>query len=377
MTESSSGLLENMLPRLGFSPRTFSEVVLVLRASGEAHVQPLGVKLKGGVLWARVFESTRLHKLVRPGLRGSLNITHDPRAFFEPVMYGRLYSLELCDSVLGPYLASCDAAVFVEVARVVRERYFSSVFFRPLGIFIGREHPTAFNRAFPALIEALVHLTRIRHYARSGDVGRVEALAERVRSCVETLRHATEDRLYLDMASEVMAEAERWAYLAREIASLPEKGVYTLVIRLGGRMRLRVGSLGAIELEEGYHLYTGSAIGRGALGLRKRIMRHLSRPKKAFWHIDYLLNERGASVAAVVAAGSERRMECEVNRALMEELGAAPSSPGFGSSDCRSGCPAHLLYAGPSSPVDAVERVYRRLGLKPVLVEVGERRSRD
>ena len=374
MAGGSLGLLKKMLHDLGFSPKTFSEVILVLRAEGGTHVQPLGVKLKGSSLWARVFRSTRLHELIRPGLRGSLNITHDPRAFFEPVMYGRLLSLDIEEGSLGPYLASCDAAVFVEVVEVIRERHFSSVFFKPLGLLIGREHPAALNRAFPALVEALVHLTRMRYYARCGDAERLEALADKVRVCVEAIRHSTEEDAYLDMASEVLAEAEGWALLSREMASLPEKGVYTLIIRLEDDLEIRVGSLGLVALRAGYHLYTGSALGRGALGLRGRVIRHLSRPKKLFWHIDYLLSEPGVRVEALIVAESRRRRECEVNKALMSELGAAPSAPGFGSSDCRSGCPAHLLYAGPSSPVMAVEQVYRHLGLGPILLEVGGRR---
>ena len=364
-------MLRGLLSHLGFSPRTFSEVILVLETGRGAHVQPLGVKLKGSSLWARVFKSTRLHEHLRPSLRGSLNITYDPRAFFEPVIHGRLLSLEIRESPLGPYLSSCDAVVFVEIAEVKEERAFSSVFFKPLGLIIEREHPLAPNRAFPALVEALVHLTRIRHHARACDVQPVEDLAKKVRACVETVRHATEESAYLDMASEILSEAERWVYLVRSIASLPEKGVYTLVVRLGKDMEIRVGALGKAKLMAGYHLYTGSALGKGPLGLKRRLIRHLSRIKKVFWHIDYLLREQEAYVETLIVAESQFKKECEVNKALMEELGAVPSALGFGSSDCRSGCPAHLLYAGLSRPVEAIERVYQRLGLKPILIEVG------
>jgi len=361
-----------LLSYLGFSPKTFSEVILVLRTEKGTYVQPLGVKIRGLSLWARVFKSTELHKHLRKGLKGSLNITHDPRAFFEPVMYGRLLSLEIRNSHLGPYLASSEAIVFIEIANITRERAFSSVFFRPCGIVIEREHPLVFNRAFSALIEALVHLTRIWYYARSCDIQLVEALAEKVRMCVETVRHATEESAYLDMASEILYEARKWASLTRELTSLPERGVYTLVVRLEEDVETEIGSLGMVKLAAGYHLYTGSALGRGALGLRRRIARHLSRIKKPFWHIDYLLKEPKARVEAIIVAGSEIKKECEVNKALMNELRAIPSAPGLGSSDCRSKCPAHLLYVGPSSPIKAIERVYQGLGLKPIVVEVGK-----
>lgn len=370
MAETSLDVLEGLLPRLGFSPKTFSEVILVLKTDEGAHVQPLGVKLKGSSLWARVFKSTRLHERLRSGLKGSLNIIYDPRAFFEPIMYGHLLSLEIRNSHLGPYIASCDMAIFVRITEIFKKKDFSSVIFKPTGLLVRREHPLAHNRAFSAIVEALVHLTRIRYYVRLGDVQLVEALVDKVRTCVEAVRHATEEATYLSMASEILSEAGRWASLIRDVASLPEKGVYTLILRLREGLKIEVGSLGLVELEAGYYLYTGSALGRGASGLRKRILRHLIRPKNVFWHIDYLLNRPEARVEAIVLAGSEFERECDVNKALIEELGASSPAPGFGSSDCRSGCPAHLLYAGLSSPVEGVKHVYRRLGLEPICLEV-------
>ena len=99
------------LAELGFSELTFSEVVLALEVGGKVHVQPLGVKLSGDLLWARAFRSTRLYGVLRAGLRGSLNITYDPRAFLEPVLYGRLISLAVSRGPGGPYLPSSSASV--------------------------------------------------------------------------------------------------------------------------------------------------------------------------------------------------------------------------------------------------------------------------
>ena len=150
---------------------------------------------------------------------------------------------------------------------------------------------------------------------------------------------------------------------------LPEKGVYTLVIYVGCHAEVKVGSLGVLSFRPGFYLYTGS--GMGPSGLRGRIRRHLRGRKHVFWHIDYLLEEPCASIWSVVASGSRARMECEVNKALMAFLGAHAPFRGFGSSDCRSGCPAHLLFVGGEDPTDRVVSVYLGLGLRPVLLEVG------
>ena len=161
-----------------------------------------------------------------------------------------------------------------------------------------------------------------------------------------------------------MCEAEQG------LEELPERGVYTLIIELHGPLELEVGSLGRIRLEPGFYLYTGSALGRGPLGLRGRVKRHLSKAKKIFWHIDYVLVEPGARVVAVVAAGTGERLECVVNKALAARLGAGAPVRGFGSSDCRSGCQAHLLYTGQEEPTEHVRAVYASLGLRPVVLRL-------
>ena len=66
-----------------------------------------------------------------------------------------------------------------------------------------------------------------------------------------------------------------------------EKGVYTLLIKIGEKIEADVGALGRVKLDEGYYLYVGSALGPG--GLKARISRHFRKSKKLKWHIDFLL----------------------------------------------------------------------------------------
>ncbi len=101
-------------------------------------------------------------------------------------------------------------------------------------------------------------------------------------------------------------------------------------------MRLRVGALGLLEFPKGRYAYTGSA----RRNLESRIARHLSRYKPLHWHIDYLLARPEARVTRVLTFS---RAECDVNRRTAGHIVA----PGFGSSDCRSGCGAHLKFLGP------------------------------
>jgi Uri superfamily endonuclease len=124
-------------------------------------------------------------------------------------------------------------------------------------------------------------------------------------------------------------------------AELPQGGgCYTLVIVLSKQRSIRVGKLGKSLFAKGTYLYTGSAMA----GLRRRITRHLRKRKKLRWHIDYLLNCAAVAVKDVMIHSSSTRQECLHNKRIFRLPGARVTLPGFGSSDCRAGCPSHLIY---------------------------------
>jgi len=115
----------------------------------------------------------------------------------------------------------------------------------------------------------------------------------------------------------------------------PEFVTYQLNISISRPLTIVIGKLGAYHFPAGNFVYTGSA----KRNIDARIARHLRAEKTLRWHIDYLLNAPGVTVAGV-----ERftQPECEVNQ------GAAGSMPvtGFGASDCVCGCGSHLKFTG-------------------------------
>ena len=206
MSANGGGEDLDILQQLGFKSDTFSEVILILDLGGRTHIQPLGVKLREGFLWARVFKPGRLYGEVRPGLKGSLNITHDPRAFFEPVMR-RSPGLEISWRKGYPFLSGSEAVVLVEITSVEEKGDLKELFLKPLEVDIRREMPLVFNRAFPALLEALICLTRIRYHASLGHLEEARSLFEKMLVHLDSLRHATSDSGYLQMAEAILCEA--------------------------------------------------------------------------------------------------------------------------------------------------------------------------
>jgi len=139
---------------------------------------------------------------------------------------------------------------------------------------------------------------------------------------------------------------------------LPTKGTYTLVISLKAKSRLKLHKLGFLNLQKGYYAYTGSALGDGAVSLRRRIARHLKKRKIKHWHIDFLLANKSATVVAVVAAQSSVNKECQINNVISNITAAEVPAVGFGASDCKQNCRSHLIFFGEEDVKEKIVDAY-------------------
>ena len=116
-------------------------------------------------------------------------------------------------------------------------------------------------------------------------------------------------------------------------------GAYRLVLRLDRSVWVTPGRLGERWLRRGSYLYLGSA----RRGLAQRVARHrrLAEEKRGrlHWHIDYLLTRPEVRLIRVdLVPGGD---ECALARGVAAAEGSEPVR-GFGATDCRVGCPAHL-----------------------------------
>ena len=154
------------------------------------------------------------------------------------------------------------------------------------------------------------------------------------------------------------------------IQALPANGIYTLVISLSREICLNVGKLSQQRFPKGHYTYTGSALGKGALSLKRRISRHIQKEKRNFWHIDFLLANENATVTTVVAAKTNEKSECKLNSYTKTERRARILVKGFGASDCRENCGSHLLFCPDITEepvlIQKIVKCYEVPGLAPL-----------
>jgi Uri superfamily endonuclease len=118
----------------------------------------------------------------------------------------------------------------------------------------------------------------------------------------------------------------------------PKPGTYALILSCASTARIQIGRLGTMQLQRGYYVYLGSALGPG--GLRARLAHHLKVSLRPHWHIDYL--RAHTRLHSVWLIYGRRRREHEWARAMQKMKDAMIPFPRFGASDCT--CPSHLYF---------------------------------
>jgi Uri superfamily endonuclease len=113
-------------------------------------------------------------------------------------------------------------------------------------------------------------------------------------------------------------------------------GTYALILLATSSRKIEVGRIGTLNIEPGYYVYVGSALGPG--GVRARISRHARKAKTFRWHIDYL--RATAQLIEVWCTYHVGRRECQWSQAVADIPWSTIPLAGFGSSDCQ--CVSHL-----------------------------------
>jgi Uri superfamily endonuclease len=156
-----------------------------------------------------------------------------------------------------------------------------------------------------------------------------------------------------------MARQARQALAPRPTPALPVKRKrpggavsYQLLIEVARALRCAIGKSGTFHFDAGRYLYTGSA----KRHLEARIARHLRSDKRPHWHIDYLLGAPGVRVVQVIRSALA---ECRLNQQSPGRIAV----PGFGATDCRARCGAHLKFQG---PLPRGARVPRKVPPRPM-----------
>ena len=111
-----------------------------------------------------------------------------------------------------------------------------------------------------------------------------------------------------------------------------------MVLKSAQAKTIQIGKLAQLNVQKGYYVYIGSAMGPG--GVAARLNHHSKISKKPHWHLDYLRAETEFHQAYALC--SPQRKECQWAALIAGSEEVSEPMKGFGSSDCK--CNTHLFY---------------------------------
>jgi Uri superfamily endonuclease len=135
-----------------------------------------------------------------------------------------------------------------------------------------------------------------------------------------------------------------------------DQGLYVFLMRLRSPATIEVGALGRFVFPAGWYAYTGQA----KRALKKRVERHWAVKKNVRWHIDYLSTAPDSEPVGAVVVPLGVLEECELNRLVGLVVRGPSPAPGFGASDCREKCPAHLWFSVSPISLLTLARVHKQ-----------------
>lgn len=179
------------LSKLGLNPNCIVEtVVLTYSSDGSPTAAPMGVIFTGrGRVIIRPFKATQTYQNIRNRRQCTVNLTADPEIFYRATLKGILAPerlpnqwFEKSKSVDAPRLRGADAsleAVVKEIADLSSSR--AKVLCKVVGIKQRSKFPRSYCRASFAVIESIIHATRIIAFAGQGKKAQAMRMLNKIR----------------------------------------------------------------------------------------------------------------------------------------------------------------------------------------------------
>ncbi|ADI32460.1 DUF447 domain-containing protein [Staphylothermus hellenicus] len=202
--------LQRVLHRLGFNSTTYAETILTISLNNEKNAAPVGFKLFRGLLKARIYANTKTYNMVNAGAKEFVvNITRDPRLFFYAIFNKEAIRYVHSKTVSAPRIMGCNAYIEGDLDHIIRRKGYIMIYIRPRLIDYKKLMPTTYNRAGPAIIEAIVYYTKIRYYMNIGELNRALDMYNRVKYCRDTVYHSTTKRSLRELIDKIVFLIEK------------------------------------------------------------------------------------------------------------------------------------------------------------------------
>lgn len=174
---------------------------------------PMGATMVGrNRLTLKPYTNTATYRNLREKECGVVNITSEPLSYFKTLFknfyrrsegFHRMF--EQADSVDAPRLKEANAYAEVQVLDIMEQGERATVLCSVVNAKINEPPPVrAYSRASFAVIESLIHYTRVQVFQAKGEQARAEALIHLIQHYYDLVRRIAPDSPYSDMMEIIM-----------------------------------------------------------------------------------------------------------------------------------------------------------------------------
>lgn len=179
-----------LLRDLGFIPGCIFEVIVSTQGDGGPNAAPMGVTLLSEEeITIRPFKTTRTYRNLMATGCAVLNVTDDPYLFYLATFKDRVgfpeELFEEAEVVSAPRIKGCGAYIEVTVSEIKEGDVRAAITCKVEHVTSSRVMPKAYCRARFAVIESLVHATRVIEFRKVGrDVSDLVSIIDHYRKLV-------------------------------------------------------------------------------------------------------------------------------------------------------------------------------------------------
>ncbi|MDJ0271711.1 MAG: DUF447 family protein [Aigarchaeota archaeon] len=200
---------------LGFRADSWYEVIVSTYSEhGEPHFAAMGCGLIDDEhLILKPYINTETYRNLLYWKAAAINVTNEPYHFYSAV-FNKPLPHRRGEKVTAPLLDGAEAwieAVVENISADTTDR--ATVTLIPSTIKSAQPIIQPYSRASHALVEMLIHYTRVRVFAQSSEHHRAVSLAEKILDYSALVRRVSSNPVYLQICDEVVSELKKLGVL--------------------------------------------------------------------------------------------------------------------------------------------------------------------
>jgi hypothetical protein len=199
-------------PKIG---ETYEIILSTYCDDGQPNAAPMGIKfLRNKRVFIRLFKGSRTLNNIMKRKCAIANVTSDPFLFYEttfkeknqlsPNYFSRSKIVD------APYLRSADGYVQMTLETFKPKRSYVETKFNIKVVTLKKNRSDLYSRGSHALIEAIIHSTRIKEFLAQGNTKKTNKLIQLVNHYKELIERVSPDSDYEKIINEIQTRIIKW-----------------------------------------------------------------------------------------------------------------------------------------------------------------------